>query len=205
MKNLSFLLLLGLMTLTIACQSNQGASQDAATEAPKTETEPTGSSTTPSNAAYTTTVIKSDIPSPRKEMTGMIGGAKITVNYGSPSVKGRDLWGGLVPWGKVWRAGANEATTFTVSKEVKIGGETLAAGTYGFFIHPKEDGPWEVIFNEVAEQWGAYDYDSSKDVIRAKASKSDVDESSETLDFLIDGSNVILHWGKVQLPISVSS
>ncbi|PHN08099.1 hypothetical protein CRP01_03375 [Flavilitoribacter nigricans DSM 23189 = NBRC 102662] len=158
-----------------------------------------------SSEAYTITVLKSDIPSPRKEMKASIGDATITVNYGSPSVKGRNLWGGLVPYDQVWRAGANEATTFEVSKDVTIGGQTLAAGKYGFFLYPKEDGEWEVIFNEVSDQWGAYDYDKSKDVIRVMASPAMVNDSSETMDFMVEGNNLVLRWGKLKLPVAITA
>ena len=158
-----------------------------------------------SSEAYTTTVLKSDIPSPRKEMKGSIGGATITVNYGSPSVKGRNLWGGLVPYDQVWRAGANEATSIEVSKDITLGDKTLAAGKYGFFLYPKEDGAWEVIFNEVSDQWGAYDYDKSKDVARVMATPTMVDDSSETMDFMIEGNNLVLRWGKLKLPIAISA
>ncbi|MEL7237079.1 MAG: DUF2911 domain-containing protein, partial [Chloroflexota bacterium] len=78
------------------------------------------------------------IPSPRKEMTTMVGDAKVTVNYGSPSVKGRTLWGDLVPYDKVWRTGANEATVFETSADLSISGQTLPAGRYSMFTIPGE-------------------------------------------------------------------
>lgn len=206
MKNLLAVFLLGLLTLSFSCQSGKETESQDTTQTEDGMTEDSSSSDDMSSSeAYTITVLKSDIPSPRKEMKGSIGDAMITVNYGSPSVKGRNLWGGLVPYDQVWRAGANEATTFEVSKDITVGDKTLAAGKYGFFLYPKEDGAWEVIFNEVADQWGAYDYDNSKDVARVMATPTMVDDSSETMDFMIEGDNLVLRWGKLKLPIAISA
>lgn len=205
MKNLLAVFLLGLLTLSFSCQSGKETESQDTTEIGSSDQKGTDSSDMASSEAYTVTVLKSDIPSPRKEMKGSIGGAMITVNYGSPSVKGRNLWGGLVPYDQVWRAGANEATSIEISKDITIGGKTVAAGKYGFFLYPKEGGEWEVIFNEVSDQWGAYDYDKSKDVARVMASPVMVDDSSETMDFKIEGNNLVLRWGKLKLPIAISA
>jgi hypothetical protein len=205
MKNLLAVLLLGLLTLSFSCQSGKETESQDTTEMEGGDMQGSDSSDMASSEAYTITVLKSDIPSPRKEMKGSIGDATITVNYGSPSVKGRNLWGGLVPYDQVWRAGANEATTLEVSKDITVGGKSLAAGIYGFFFYPKDGGDWEVIFNEVSDQWGAYDYDKSKDVVRVMASPMMIDDSSETMDFMIEGNNLVLRWGKLKLPIAISA
>ena len=84
--------------------------------------------------------------------TGNINGATITVKYGSPSVKARQIWGALVPFNQVWRAGANEATTFETDKDLMIEGSKLPAGKYSFFVIPN-DKECIVIFNKVAKQW----------------------------------------------------
>lgn len=209
MKNLLTLLLLGLLTLSFSCKSGQDSAEDTTseetTDMESGEMEDSSAMDMESGKSYTVTVLKSDIPSPRKVMKGQIGNTMISVNYGSPSVKGRNLWGGLVPYDQVWRAGANEATTIEISTDVTLGEKTLPKGEYGFFVYPKEDGAWEIIFNEVADQWGAYDYDQSKDVIRVMATPTMVEESSETMDFMIEGNNLVLRWGKLKLPISISS
>src|SRR6478609_2476101 len=83
-------------------------------------------------------------PSPADSVSGKIGNANIEINYSSPSVKGRPIWGALVPYGKVWRAGANEATTFQVDKDVKVEGKTLPAGKYALFTIPTEK-EWTII------------------------------------------------------------
>lgn len=156
-------------------------------------------------AESTTTVLKADIPSPRKETTGKLGDATITVNYGSPSVKGRKVFGGLEPFGKVWRAGANEATTFTTSTDLKVAGESLPAGTYGFFIEPMAEGAWTVIFNAVAKQWGAYRYDASEDVLRVKVVPETAGSPSETLEYTIENSALVMHWADVKLVVPLAA
>jgi hypothetical protein len=82
---------------------------------------------------------KSSRPSPPATATGKVGGANITINYSSPSVKGRKIWGDLVPYGKVWRAGANEATTFETDKAITVEGKNLPAGKYSLFALPGEN------------------------------------------------------------------
>ena len=141
-------------------------------------------------------VLKDDIPSPRKEMTGSIGDVNITVNYGSSSVKERTVWGELVPYNEVWRTGANEATTIEFSKDVMIEGKALPAGKYGLFTVISED-KWTFIFNSTSDQWGAYEYDESKDVIRVDTTPQMEEKSSETMEFSIDGSDVVLTWDKM--------
>ena len=88
-----------------------------------------------------------DKPSPAQTAEGQVAGAKITIAYSSPAVKGRTIWGDLVPFGKIWRAGANDATTFTTSKDITVEGQKLPAGTYSFFIIPGESQS-TFVFNE---------------------------------------------------------
>ena len=104
--------------------------------------------------------------SPAKTAEGLVNGATITIHYSSPAVKGRTIWGDLVPFGKVWRAGANEATTFETNKDIKVEGKDLPAGKYSFFIIPGETQS-TFIFNSETGQWGT-NYDESKDVLRVQ-------------------------------------
>ncbi len=135
--------------------------------------------------------------------TGTIDGVEVTIEYGRPKVKEREVWGGLVPMGKVWRSGADEATTITFSAPVKIEGEALPAGTYSLFTVPGEK-DWQVVFNTVAEQWGAYDYDSSKDALRVTVTPKAV-EHVEELDFVIEGDAIHLRWDGLAVPFKVSA
>ena len=103
--------------------------------------------------------------SPNAGVMQTIGTTMVHIMYGRPSVNDRDIFGGLVPYDEVWRTGANEATTITFSSDVTIEGQPLAAGTYGLFTLPTADS-WTFIFNNTADQWGAFDYDSEEDALR---------------------------------------
>jgi hypothetical protein len=106
--------------------------------------------------------------SPTTEIVNTIGYTEVGIQYSSPSVKNRKIWGDLVPYGKIWRAGANEATKISFSKPVLIDGRQVEAGSYALFIIPKENSKWTIILNEVADQWGAFGYDEKKDVLRTE-------------------------------------
>ena len=99
--------------------------------------------------------------SPHEEVSKVVGGKTITVTYGRPYMKGRKIFGGLEPYGKVWRVGADEATTFTTTGDLMFGSLHVPAGTYAMFVTPGET-EWTIILNKVAKTWGAYDYDKNK-------------------------------------------
>lgn len=141
--------------------------------------------------------------SPRKQTDGTINGAKITVDYGAPSVKGRTVWGGLEKYGQVWRAGANENTTVSFDKDVTVGGQKLAAGKYGFFIIPNENADWIVIFNKKNDAWGAYSYDKKEDALRLSVKPDFVGEVQEQLMYAVDNSGIVFGWDKARLKIPV--
>src|SRR5947209_8009435 len=101
-------------------------------------------------------------PSPNAWVSQMVGVTKVTITYSRPGVKGRKIWGGLVPYGEVWRSGANENTTISFSTPVKVEGHELPAGTYGLFMIPGQS-QWIVIFSKFTGGWGAYSYGQSED------------------------------------------
>ena len=105
--------------------------------------------------------------SPKAGVFQTIGITDVNVSYSRPGVKNRKIWGELVPYNKVWRAGADEATKITFSTDVIIEGKKLPAGAYGFFAIPGEN-EWTLIFNKVADQWGAFTYNESEDALRIK-------------------------------------
>lgn len=150
--------------------------------------------------SFTATAQK--IESPRDSVSGKIGQATITVNYGSPSVKGRKIWGDLVPYGKVWRAGANQATTFTTDKAIMVEGKALPAGKYSFFAIPTEK-DWTIIFNKVANQWGAYDYKQADDALRVTVKPSKISPSAERLKYTVLGNEVSLLWENLGVSVSI--
>ncbi len=151
---------------------------------------------------------KSQRPSPPQTASTSFGETKVVINYGSPAVKGREIWGKLVPYGKVWRTGANEATTFEVSTDVVIEGEKLPAGRYALFTIPGEE-EWTFIFNKEADQWGAYNYKEAQDALRISATPAKNGEFSERLSFYVvpDGDHeamVTLYWEKVAVGFKIS-
>lgn len=141
-------------------------------------------------------------PSPAKTAEGEINGAKITINYSSPAVKGRTIWGDLVPMGEVWRAGANDATTIEFSKDVKIQGKDLPAGKYSFFIIPGEMES-TFIFNKVAKQWGAYTYDESEDALRVTVPFTKTSTLEERLVYEVTKTGFEIRWENGKAAASV--
>jgi len=131
---------------------------------------------------------KDDRPSPPQVAEGTINDLKVSIAYGSPAVKGRKIWGELVPFDKVWRSGANEATTIEVSRDTKVGGQALKAGKYALFTIPGEK-EWTIIFNSVPDQWGSYKYDESKDALRIKATPEKSAALTERLTYTVAAEN----------------
>lgn len=134
---------------------------------------------------------------------GEIDGVAIVIEYGMPNVKGRTIWGGLIPYGKVWRTGADEASTVEFKSDVNIEASSLAAGKYAIFTIPNES-EWTVVFNRVADQWGAFNYDEGEDALRVTVEPGTA-EHTESMAFTIDGSNIVLRWEEIAVPISVSA
>jgi hypothetical protein len=142
-------------------------------------------------------------PTSTKEMvSGKINGATITINYGSPSVRAREIWGKLVPFNQVWRAGANDATTFETDKDLTIEGSKLPAGKYSFFVIPNEK-ECVIIFNKEAKQWGAYKYDEKQDQLRVTVKQKVADTMAEKLVYTISKDNIALSWEKWNIEFSV--
>ncbi|MDD3721662.1 MAG: DUF2911 domain-containing protein [Lutibacter sp.] len=141
--------------------------------------------------------------SPRKQATGKVGEVNVAIDYGSPSVKGRTIWGELVPYGEVWRAGANENTTFSFDKDVKIGDEDVKAGKYGFFIIPNEDKEWTVILSSKNDAWGAFSYNQEEDILRMNLTPDYTNDNQEALDYAIGDKEIIIKWEKVKIVIPV--
>ncbi len=157
----------------------------------------------PRGEMYRTMSVKEDLPSPRRKMQAELAGSKIMVDYGSPSMNKRELYGKLVPYGQVWRSGANEATTVTFDKDVLVEGKMLKAGTYALFTIPEQD-EWTVIFSKTAEQWGAYKYDMKDDALRVKVKPRAAAKSTEQLYYGAAKDELNLNWGDKVVPIKVT-
>lgn len=142
--------------------------------------------------------------SPAASATGQADGVTITINYSSPSVKGRTIWGELVPYNEVWRTGANEATTIEFSKDVKVQGKSLSKGKYAFFAIPT-DKDWTIIFNKEAKQWGAYKYDQSKDALRINIMPVKSNIMAERLVYTVSPKGFTLSWENLDIPVMVKA
>lgn len=140
--------------------------------------------------------IKMPQASPTQTLTQEFGLGKITLTYSRPSIRGRVIFGSLVPYGQVWRTGANNATTLNFTDEVKIEGQTLPSGEYGLFTIPGKD-EWTIIISKGAKQWGAYTYKEADDVLRLKVKPSALEEKVET--FTINFANVYQTSANLQL------
>ena len=147
-------------------------------------------------------------PSPNSTLTQTVGLTDITIKYSRPGVKGRQIWGALVPYDTIWRTGANEATTISFSDDVNINGQKLAKGTYALFTIPHKDS-WDVVFNSQAEQWGAFTHDKAKDVLTVTA-RPEKAEYREWMEFEVpemttDTAKIAIRWENIAVPFTVDT
>ena len=152
--------------------------------------------------------VKSPIKSPRAQAEGEINGVKVVVDYGSPAVRNREIWGGLVPYSEVWRAGANETTSIDLGTDITLGDTKVKAGKYGLYIIPNENEDWVIIVNtdwnrEEHGAWGAHNYTQDHDVARITVTPEVVDESQERLQYAIGAEGVEFSWEKLRLTIPI--
>src|SRR5438874_6690102 len=131
-----------------------------------------------------------------------------TISYHRPLVSGRKIWGALVPFGQVWRAGANENTTIEFSTPVSVEGKGLVAGTYGLHMIPNPD-TWTIIFSKMAVAWGSYSYNQTEDALRVEVKPRTLNEMEEALEYEFedlkpDSVAVTLKWEKLAVPFHVS-
>ena len=152
-------------------------------------------------------VLDLPLPSQRAEVSQRIGITDIAISYHRPEVNDRKIWDGLVPYGKVWRAGANENTTITFSDPVMIEGKPLDKGTYGLHMIPNAD-EWTVIFSKNSTSWGSFTYDQAEDALRVNVKPMVADmHNALTYDFdqlKPDSAVVELEWEKLAVPFKVS-
>ncbi|MXV50574.1 DUF2911 domain-containing protein [Pedobacter sp. HMF7647] len=147
------------------------------------------------------------VASPRDSVSGTVAGSQVKIAYGSPAVKGRKIWGELVPYGKEWRTGANESTTFATSKALKIGSKTLPAGKYSLFSVPGEN-EWKFILNSQTGMWGikmdgTANDDPSKDVLTLTAKPVKSKEFNERMKFKITANGFALLWENLEVPVAL--
>jgi len=146
--------------------------------------------------------------SPMATVSQTVGLADVEVTYSRPFVKEREVFGGLEPWGKVWRTGANEATKITFEEDAKVEGKALPAGTYSLFTIPRENGKWTVIFNKEADQWGAFQYKEEEDALRVDVTAQPTHHHEMFTiafsDVTADSTVMNLVWKETRVPVEIS-
>jgi DUF2911 family protein len=144
---------------------------------------------------------KGPVLSPRDTTRGTVGSAHLLVDYGRPSKRNRVIFGGLVPWGQVWRTGANAATTFVTDKNLSFGSMTVPAGTYTLYSVPNEKGSWYLVVNKQNGQWGT-EYHQDQDLVRIPMSTKSVSAAVEKFAINIvpsgSGGDIQLVWDQTE-------
>lgn len=155
--------------------------------------------------------ISSPKPSPTVEVQQTVGLTEIELEYSRPGVKGRTIFGDLVPYGQVWRLGANHSTVISFEETVNFAGKEVKAGTYGLFAIPEKDN-WTIIISSQNDLWGSAGYDESKDVARFTVKTEKVPHTIETMtidfnDFKDDGATISIMWENtaVKIPVTVDT
>lgn len=142
----------------------------------------------------------------RQEVWQIVGDTKITINYHRPNAKGRAIWGGLVPYGEVWRTGANDATIFEISNDVTVNGQKLPKGKYSLHSIPTT-GAWTLIFNKTWNQWGSFQYDQKEDQLRVASTPVAAPmQETMSIDFVkVMGNTAEIHikWGELAVPMTI--
>jgi hypothetical protein len=146
--------------------------------------------------------------SPAATASGKVKDANITINYSSPAVKGRQIYGGLVPYGKVWRAGANEATIFQTDQDIRVEGKTLPAGKYSVYAIPGEK-EWTMIFNKQTGQWGVKrggdtSRDAAQDALTVQVKPKKSSSMNERLAYEVTDKGFVLRWENLEVPVSIN-
>lgn len=146
--------------------------------------------------------------SPMETRSITIGYTTIGFQYSSVGIKGREIWGALIPYGEVWRTGANENTVFTVTDDVLINGESLPAGSYGLHTIPGEES-WTLIFSDFSEAWGSYFYDPSEDRLRVEVIPEKMNSTYEWMKFSFENYtdttvDMSLKWAGLKVPFTVT-
>jgi hypothetical protein len=145
--------------------------------------------------------------SPGATISQTVGLGKVTVEYSRPALKGRKMFGVQVPYGKVWRTGANKITNVILSDEMMVNGQKVAAGTYGLFTIPTAT-EWTIILNKDADLWGAYDYKQENDVVRFTVKAQNLAKAQESftiefIDFNANETNVAISWENVMVKFPI--
>jgi hypothetical protein len=144
------------------------------------------------------------IASPRDTVTASVAGANITIDYGRPAKRGREIWGKLVPYDTTWRLGANAATQFRTDKDLEIGGVTVPAGFYTLWLYPTATKSWLVV-NKQTGQWGTA-YDQAQDLVRIPLQPHmNLPTEEERFRMFVQGDMLMMHWDKGGYGVKIAS
>jgi hypothetical protein len=145
--------------------------------------------------------------SPHADVSATVGGKKLTISYGRPYKKGRDIFGALVPWGQVWRLGADEATTLTTDGDVTIGDLKVPKGTYALFAIPGQK-DWQLVVNKTAKQWGAFKYDAKDDLgkttMKVSAAATPVEQLTISVEPAGAKATLKIAWDKTVATVGIA-
>lgn len=149
-------------------------------------------------------------PSQHQTITQRVGLTDITIDYSRPNAKEREIFGGLVPYGKVWRTGANAATTIEINSYISFQGQGLAPGKYAIFTTPQDDGVWQIMINTKWDQWGSSEYNPEFDIISVTAPVRTMNDYTESFTIGFDqvlGDNAVmfLQWANTRVEISIEA
>lgn len=187
--NFKTFLIFGLITTLIACGGKQEGTDHGHESADK-------------KPAIQQDTVKKSIP---KETHAQVGKAHVMIKYHAPAVRGRTIWGGLVPYGDVWVTGAHSATTLEIDKEFVVNGQQIAAGKYALFTIPDKES-WTIIINKNWDQHLADDYDQKDDVIRLTVTPEKLDQIQERLKYAVvssdsSGGAIRISWEKIRVSL----
>lgn len=158
-------------------------------------------------ASFANAQLRTPAASPFSRVEQKVGLTDVTIEYSRPSMKGRDIYGGLVPFGAVWRTGANQPTKLTFSEDVTLGGENVPAGTYALYTIPGEQ-EWTIIVYNSTELWGSFGYDQSNDLVRFQVKPQPLSHKVETFTIGLDelrndSATLYLDWEKTRVAFSL--
>lgn len=161
----------------------------------------------PTTALAQAPTLKTPEPSPAASVAQTVGITKLQIDYHRPAINGRKVWGGLVPYGDVWRAGANENTTLTTSTAIKVGGKALPAGTYGVHMIPTAN-DWTFILSKINTAWGSFSYDAKDDQMRVTVKPHAISDQEERLEYEFEdvtdkSATLTLKWEKLAVPVRI--
>ena len=142
--------------------------------------------------------------SPSASTSAAIGGAQITIEYNAPSARGRKVEGGLIPYNRIYRMGADAATTMTTDKEIMLGDLKVPAGVHTLYLQASESGPWQLVVNNQTKQWGTV-YNKDQDLGRTAMKLTKLDSTVETFKMTLSAKELSVEWGNTKATVPIKA